>query len=130
MHIFGLELKRLLKTRRIMVMLIASVALSVLMAITAVQGVSYQYLDENHNSGALAGRAAVDALNEENNDAYVGPVTVEKLQQALKTCQDVYQKYDQNYMKIPADVYNKGINPIRIQLDALLDVYYPYGNNG
>ena len=130
MNIFHLELKRLLKTRRILVMLITSVALSVLMAFTAVQGVSYQYLDENHNTGALAGRAAVNALNKENNDAYVGPVTVEKLQKALKTYQEVYQKYDQNFMKIPADVYNQKITPIEPFLSAIRVVYFPGGDSG
>ena len=84
MSIFWLELRRILKTRRILVMLIASMVLSVLMAITAIQGVRYDYLDNDHNTGTITGRPAVDALNKENNDAYVGPVTVEKLQQALK----------------------------------------------
>ena len=130
MSIFWLELRRILKTRRILVMLIASMVLSVLMAITAIQGVRYDYLDNDHNTGTITGRPAVDALNKENNDAYVGPVTVEKLQQALKTCQDVYRKYDQNFMNIPPDIYNQKICPIGPFLQAILQVYFPYGNSG
>lgn len=124
MSIFGLELRRILKTRRILVMLVASVVLSVLMAFMAVQGVTYNNPGERQ---LIGGRAAIDALNKENNDAYVGPVTVEKLQQALKTCQAVYKKYGQN---IPAEIYNQKINPIQQFLDAINDVYFPNGNNG
>lgn len=130
MRIFCLELKRLLKTRRIFVMLAVSVALSILMSFAAVQGVSYEYLDKNHNTDALAGRAAVDALNKENNDDYVGPVTVEKLRKALKTCQDIYQKYGQNFMNIPPDVYNQKVAPIQPFLNTILEVYFPDGNSG
>lgn len=123
MHIFRLELKRLLKTRRIVVMLTASMVLSVLMAFLAVQGVSYT---DPNTQQLIGGRAAVEAINKENNDAYVGPVTVEKLQQALKTFRDVYQKYGQN---IPADVYRRKINPIQPFLDAISAVYFPNENN-
>ena len=130
MNIFHLELKRLLKTRRIFVMLVASVVLSILMAISAIQGVRYDYLDNNHNTNTITGRAAVDALNKENNDAYVGPVTVEKLQKALKSCQDVYQKYGQNFANIPVDVFNQKIYPIEPFLQAILQVYFPYGSSG
>jgi hypothetical protein len=124
MRIFWLELKRILKTRRIFVMLSASVILSVLMACMAVQGVEY---NDPTARQLIGGRAAVDALNKEDNDAYVGPVTVEKLRQALKTCRDVYQKYGQN---VPADVYRRKIVPIQRLLDAMLAVYFPNGNNG
>lgn len=130
MRIFYLELRRILKTRRVLVMLIVSVVLSVLMAVTAVQGVSYQYLENNLNTNELSGVAGVDALNKENNDAYVGPVTVGKLQQALKTCQDFYKKYGRNFQDIPADAYNKEINPIQPFLNAILAVYFPDGSNG
>jgi ABC-type transport system involved in multi-copper enzyme maturation permease subunit len=130
MRIFYLELRRIVKTRRVLVMLIVSVVLSVLMAVTAVQGVRYDYLDKAHNTSTITGLAAVKALYKENNDAYVGPVTVEKLKKALKTCQDVYQKYDQNFMKIPSDVYNQKIVPIEPFLQAILQVYFPYGSGG
>ena len=128
MHIFGLELKRLLKTRRILVMLIAAVILSALMAFTAIQGVFYQYMGQRGQGDMLNGCAAVDALNKENNDAYVGSVTVEKLQQALSTCQTVYQKYG-DFKNIPADVYNQNITPIQPFLDAILEVYFPDGSS-
>ncbi len=124
MHISCLELKRLLKTRRVFVMLAASVILSVLMAFMAIQGVEY---NDPSARQLIGGRAAIDAFNKENNDAYVGPVTVEKLQRALKTCRDVYQKYGQN---IPADVYRRQIDPIQRFLDAIDEVYFPSGNNG
>lgn len=124
MHIFRLELKRLLKTRRIVVMLTASVVLSVLMAFMAVQGVTYNDPDAQQ---LISGHEAVNALNKEDNDAYVGPVTVEKLQRALKTFHDVYQKYGQD---IPADVYRQKISPIQPFLDAINAVYFPNESNG
>lgn len=124
MSIFWLELKRIFKTRRIFVMLAASVVLSVLMAFMAIQGVTY---NDPSAQQLIGGRAAVDALNKEDNDAYVGPVTVGKLQQALKTCREVYQKYGQN---IPGDVYRREIDPIQQFLDAINAVYFPNGNNG
>ena len=65
MHIFWLELKRLLKTRRIVVMLTASVVLSVLMAFMAVQGVTYNDPDARQ---LIGGREAIDALNKEDNE--------------------------------------------------------------
>lgn len=129
MHIFYLELQRILKTRRVCVMLAASVILSILLAFAAIHGVSFQYVGQRGQVKMVSGLAAVDALRKENNDAYVGPVTVEKLRQALSTCQDVYRKYGDGE-NIPANIINEKIAPIQPFLDAILAVYFPDNSNG
>lgn len=125
MRIFWLEIKRVLKSRRAMVLLLITLFMSAVMAFLPITFVSINYQDENGGKVELNG---MDALRYKKsiNSAYNGEVTPEKLKAALETYQRIILQYggiNIDSGDFPLDVYIEYIAPIRPLLAKLPEAF-------
>lgn len=118
MRLFLLECKRLLKSRRSIVLLLFMLSFSVFMAWVPT---SYLTSFDTHGN-AFTGLDAL-ANDKASGEGIAGTVTPEKVQQALTTYQEVFARYDaETTFDLPNEAYGE-INPIQQLLFDLGDLY-------
>ena len=112
MRLFGLEIKRILKSRRTLILLSAAMLLSVLMAYLPISFEGINRPNEDGTVTELDGLAAI----EYKRDLYAathGEVTAEKVKQALITYQSCVNQYGPvEEDEFPLEVYIEKIVPI------------------
>lgn len=113
MRIYWLEMKRVLKSRRAIILLLIALAMAAGMAWLPVMFESINYPDKNGNVVELNGMDAI-AYKKSIRSVNNGEVTPEKLKAALKIYQSTVSQYgDVDSENFPFDVYTEKISPIR-----------------
>ena len=121
MRLFCLEVKRILKSRRTLILLAVALFLAVIMAYLPISFESINRPGENGTVIELNGLDAIQFKREYRQQIY-GEATPDKIADALRT----YQKYVQEYGTvddIPLDVYTENITAIRPLLDRLPEAF-------
>ena len=123
MRMLKVELKRILKSRTTIVLMIAGICLSALLAVTPILFVSADVYDDNGNVQELNGISAIRYWREITAPSD-GEVTPDKLKAALATYQEFIEKYgNPESENFPRDIYKENISPIN-DLLRLLPVTY------
>lgn len=116
MRIYRLEMKRVLKSRRAVILLLIALVMAAVMAYLPVTFESINYQDTNGKVIMLDGMEAIKykkSIRSVNN----GEVTPEKLKAALKIYQSTVSQYgDVDSENFPLDVYTEKISPISVLL--------------
>lgn len=123
MRLFCLEVKRVLKSRRTLILLAVALILSVAMAYLPVAFESINRVNPDGSRTELDGIAAIEF----KRDLYAsvnGEVTPEKVSEALKTYQSLVNEYGPTEgNSFPLSVYIEQIVPIRPLLRGLPELY-------
>lgn len=123
MRLFCLEVKRVLKSRRTLILLAVALILSVAMAYLPVAFESINRVNPDGSRTELDGIAAIEF----KRDLYAsvnGGVTPEKVSEALKTYQSLVNEYGPTEGdSFPLSVYIEQIVPIRPLLRGLPELY-------
>lgn len=123
MRLFCLEVKRVLKSRRTLILLAVALILSVAMAYLPVAFESINRVNPDGSRTELDGIAAIEF----KRDLYAsvnGEVTPEKVSEALKTYQSLVNEYGPTEGdSFPLSVYIEQIVPIRPLLRGLPELY-------
>ena len=123
MRLFCLEVKRVLKSRRTLILLAVALILSVAMAYLPVAFESINRVNPDGSRTELDGIAAIEF----KRDLYAsvnGEVTPEKVSEALKTYQSLVNEYGPTEGDFfPLSVYIEQIVPIRPLLRGLPELY-------
>lgn len=123
MRLFGLELKRILTSRRTLILLAIAIVLSAVMAFLPIAFEGINRPNEDGTVTELDGLAAI----EYKRDLYatsVGEVTPEKIKAALETYQSCVREYGSvEAESFPLEVNIKQIVPIRPLLKGLSEVF-------
>ena len=121
MRLFCLEVKRIMKSRRTIILLTAALLLAVIMAYLPISFESINRPGDNGSVVELNGMEAIQFKREYRQDTY-GDVTPQKIADALR----IYQKYVQQYGTVedmPLDVYTENVMAIRPLLDRLPEAF-------
>lgn len=125
MRIYWLEMKRILKSRRAMILLIIALGISAVMAYLPVTFESINYQDKNGKVIMLNGKDAI-TYKKSIRSVHNGEVTPEKLKAALETYQSTVSQYEGiniDSEEFPLDVYTEMISPIRPLLGKLPEAF-------
>lgn len=123
MRLLKVELKRIIKSRQAVILIIAGICLSALLAVIPVLFVSADVRDSNGSVQELNGLSAIRYWRD-IKAASDGEVTPEKLKAALSTYQEFVELYGNPESEtFPADVYIEKISPVD-DLLRLLPVTY------
>ena len=128
MRVYYLEMKRLIRTKSVWILMIAMVVLAAVMAYVPVTFIR-AYKTDAGNVQAVTGVQAVKISKETRKDME-GEVTEEKIRQAIRVLNEMYQEYGSSFMEeVPADVYAEKIYPIMPVLNVIEQVLVPDGKN-
>ena len=128
MRLYYLEMKRLIRTKSVWILMIAMVVLAAVMAYVPVTFIR-AYKTDAGNVQAVTGVQAVKISKETRKDME-GEVTEEKIRQASRVLYEMYQEYGSSFMEeVPADVYAEKIYPIMPVLNIIEQVLAPDGKN-
>ena len=128
MRLYYLEMKRLIRTKSVWILMIAMVVLAAVMAYVPVTFIR-AYKTDAGNVQAVTGVQAVKISKETRKDME-GEVTEEKIRQAIRVLNEMYQEYGSSFMEeVPADVYAEKIYPIMPVLNIIEHVLAPDGKN-
>ena len=128
MRLYYLEMKRLIRTKSVWILMIAMVVLAAVMAYVPVTFIR-AYKTDAGNVQAVTGVQAVKISKETRKDME-GEVTEEKIQLAIRVLNEMYQEYGSSFMEeVPADVYAEKIYPIMPVLNVIEQVLVPDGKN-
>ena len=128
MRLYYLEMKRLIRTKSVWILMIAMVVLAAVMAYVPVTFIR-AYKTDAGNVQAVTGVQAVKISKETRKDME-GDVTEEKIRQAIRVLNEMYQEYGSSFMEeVPADVYAEKIYPIMPVLNVIEQVLVPDGKN-
>lgn len=128
MRLYYLEMKRLIRTKSVWILMIAMVVLAAVMAYVPVTFIR-AYKTDAGNVQAVTGVQAVKISKETRKDME-GEVTEEKIRQAIRVLNEMYQEYGSSFMEeVPADVYAEKIYPIMPVLNIIEQVLEPDGKN-
>lgn len=123
MRLFRLEIKRILKSRRTLILLSVAMLLSVLMAYLPISFEGINRPNEDGTVTELDGLAAI----EYKRDLYAatqGEVTAEKVKQALITYQSCVNQYGPvEEDEFPLEVYIEKIVPILPLLNGISEAF-------
>ena len=125
MRIYWLEMKRVLKSRRAMILLLIALVMSAVMAYLPITFESINYPDENGNIVELNGLEAI-AYKKTVRSVNNGEVTPKKLKAALEIYQSTVSQYggiNIDSEDFPLDVYTEKISPIRPLLGKLPEAF-------
>ena len=123
MNLWKAELKRVLKTRSVRILLPAALLLSVLMAYFPVSFVTYTYLDDKKQEVTITGLEAIQMKKESRKD-FSGVITPELLSRALLQYQETENTYgDINDPDFSLDIYNQNIYPLGSLIMRMREVY-------
>lgn len=128
MRLYYLEMKRLIRTKSVWILMIAMVTLAAVMAYVPVTFIR-AYKTDAGNVQAVTGVQAVKIAKETRKDID-GEVTEEKIRQAIRVLNEMYQEYGSISMEeVPADVYAEKIYPVMPVLNVIEQVLTPDGKN-
>ena len=128
MRLYYLEMKRLIRTKSVWILMIAMVVLAAVMAYVPVTFIR-AYKTDAGNVQAVTGVQAVKISKETRKDME-GEVTEEKIRQAIRVLNEMYQEYGSSFMEeVSADVYAEKIYPIMPGLNVIEQVLVPDGKN-
>ena len=128
MRLYYLEMKRLIRTKSVWILVIAMVVLAAVMAYVPVTFIR-AYKTDAGNVQAVTGVQAVKISKETRKDME-GEVTEEKIRQAIRVLNEMYQEYGSSFMEeVPADIYAEKIYPIMPVLNVIEQVLAPDGKN-
>ena len=128
MRLYYLEMKRLIRTKSVWILMIAMVVLAAVMVYVPVTFIR-AYKTDAGNVQAVTGVQAVKISKETRKDME-GEVTEEKIRQAIRVLNEMYQEYGSSFMEeVPADVYAEKIYPIMPVLNVIEQVLVPDGKN-
>ena len=123
MRLFCLEVKRVLKSRRTLILLAVALVLSIAMAYLPVAFESINRVNSDGSRTELDGMAAIE-FKRELYSAVNGEVTSEKVSEALKTYQSLVNEYGPvEGDSFPLSVNIEQIVPIRPLLKGLSELY-------
>ena len=124
MRVFRLELKKILKSRRTIILIALSLFMSVLMAYLPVTFVSVSQYDEAGNKVAsLKGLEAVRYIKI-LQEGIKGELTPEIMRHAVEEYQACMREYNvEGTWELPEDVYNKQILPIYPLLPSVREAF-------
>lgn len=122
MRLFGLELKRVIKTRTTWILLAAALLMSILMAWLPVT-FEIRYIVEDGVEKELTGFDAM-RINRQAQAGIAGEITEEQLKAATETAARLLREYDKDYMyQLPTEVYVENILPVAPLLSRIPEVY-------
>ena len=126
MRLYTQELKRILKSSRARVIILLAVLLPILLAFLATEFNDANYVDTNGDIIPLHGTAAMRFLKEASADGN-GEATIERLKDALRTYQSLYEEYGTDPLEsgFPLDVLWRDVQPIRALLRMITQTYSP-----
>ena len=128
MRMLKVELKRILKSRRAVILMLAGICLSALLAVAPISFVNADVYDDNGNVQELNGLSAIHYWREVKAPSN-GKVTPGKLKAALETYQNCVEEYGSpDSEDFPVEVYIATISPIRDLLRLLPTTYSEYVN--
>ena len=128
MRLYYLEMKRLIRTKSVWILMIAMVVLAAVMAYVPVTFIG-AYKTDGGNVQAVTGVQAVKIKKETRKDTD-GEVTEEKIRQAIHVLNEMYQEYGSISLEdVPVDVYAEKIYPIMPVLNVIEQVLAPDGKN-
>lgn len=128
MRLYYLEMKRLIRTKSVWILMIAMVVLAAVMAYVPVTFIR-AYKTDAGNVQAVTGVQAVKISKETRKDME-GEVTEEKIRQAIRVLNEMYQEYGSSFMEeVSTDVYAEKIYPIMPVLNVIEQVLVPDGKN-
>ena len=104
-RVFGAELKRLLKTRSVLILMAAAVVLAPVLAYFPASFASYIYRDDSGREVTAEGREAL-LLERVNQGEFQGEITEEVLTAALKRYQDFADGYEGG---LPDGIYDERV---------------------
>lgn len=123
MRMFRLEIKRVLKSRRTVILLGAAMLLSAVMAYLPVCFESINHLDENKNKVSLSGLDAI-SYKKDKRSVSDGEISPAKLKEALATYQEVVKQYGSpDSEEFPLEVYSEKILPISTLIRKLPEAF-------
>lgn len=124
MRLYTQELKRILKSSRAKVIILLAVLLPILLAFLATEFNDANYVDTNGDIIPLHGTEAMRFLKEANADGN-GEATIERLKDALRTYQALYEEYGTDPLEsgFPLDVHWRDVQPIRALLRMITQTY-------
>ena len=125
LRIYCLEVKRVLKSRRVIILLLIVLAMSVLMAWLPVMYESINQPDENGKLVALDGREAI-AYKKTLRSIHNGEVTPEKLKNALNLYQNAVSPYGEESIysgEFPVVLYLETVFPVEALLGRLPEAF-------
>lgn len=126
MRMYRVEIKRVLKSHRSIVLLLLAMVMSVVMAWLPVTFEDINQYDENGNK--VAALNGLDAIRYKKSLrlAANGEVTPEKLKEALIVYQDTVQPYGEESIysgDFPSDIYMKKVFPVEALLGRLPEAF-------
>jgi len=121
MRLFRLELKRIMKSRRTLVLLAVALLMSVIMAYLPISFESINRPGENGEVIELDGLPAI-RFKRDYYKKTAGDITPQKLAEALRTYQFYVNEYG-TLNDIPLDVYIENIMAIRPMLKGLTEAF-------
>lgn len=124
MRVYRAELKRILKTRSVQILLAAAILLSAVLAYFPSTFPQYVYEDGNGQEVTLTGREAIRMIQEKQGQ-YQGEITGEKLADALKQYNDFAAGYEGG---LPNGVYDERVTTLAVYenvfaIDRLLNSF-------
>lgn len=125
MRMFIVEIKRILSSRRTLIILGIGLFMSIVMGVLPITYETINYTDSDGTVISLQGKKAID-YKKSIRSQYDGEITTEKLESALATYQKVVQENgnisDENE-NFPLAVYTKSISPIKPLLSKMPEVF-------
>lgn len=121
MRLFRLEVKRIIKSRRTLVLLAAALLMSVVMAYLPISFESINRPGENGEVIELDGLPAIK-FKRDYYEKTAGNVTPQRLAEALRTYQSYVKEYG-TLNDVPLDIYIENIMAIRPMLKGLTEAF-------
>ena len=122
-----LEMKRVITTRSVWVMLAVIILLSAVLAYFPITFVKTEQIDEQGNITLLQKTEAVDCIKEKEKEIN-GEITEEKIRKAILVFQECYREYGSIFPPdMPAEEYIRRIEPIYPVLEMAAIVLAPKG---
>jgi len=123
MKLLYLEMKRMLSVKRIRIVLILAVCLSILLSYLPVTFESVSYTEATGNIFELKGIEAVRYKKNLQKDI-AGIVTDQKVRMAVEECQKVFHEYGvRDYYELPDEVYVRRILPFIPLVKGVREVF-------
>ncbi len=122
-----LELKRVVSTRTVWIMLAVILLLSAVMAYFPISYMKTKRVDDQGNVIMLEGKAAIDYQKEKEKEIN-GEVTEEKIRSAIQVFRECYQEYGAVFPpEMPIEEYVRRIEPVYPLLTLVGNTLSPQG---
>ena len=108
MRLYQAELKRILKTRSVQILLAAAILLSAVLAYFPCTFVAYVYENESGKEVTLTGREAIRMIQERQGQ-YQGEITEEKLADAVRQYDEFASRYEGG---LPNGIYDERVTTV------------------